>query len=77
MTHVVAVWKEDSDTYEETVPANWVQGNFLFWPQKLQVRRAFKKCEEPDGSWKKFRFVKIKFTGKYTKTNTVHCVSYA
>ena len=25
------------------------------------MRRAFENCEEPDGSWKKFRLVKIKF----------------
>ena len=35
MTLTVAVWKEDSDTYEDTVPANWVKGNCLFWLQKL------------------------------------------
>ena len=73
MTHVVAVWKEDGDTYEDTVPANWVKGNCLFWPQRLQVRRAFEKCDEPDGSWKKFRLVKIKFRGKHINTITSSC----
>ena len=76
MTQVVAVWKEDGDTHEDTVPANWIKGNCLFWPQKLQVCRAFENCEEPDGSRKKFRLVKIKFGGIYTKINTVDCVSY-
>ena len=77
MTHVVAVWKEDIHTYEDTVPANWFKGNCLFWPQKPQVRRLFKKSEEPDGLWKKFRLVKIKSRSNYTKTNTADCVSYA
>ena len=30
MTHLAAVWKEDGDTYEDTVPANWVKENCLF-----------------------------------------------
>ena len=45
MTHVVAVWKEDIHTYEDTVPANWFKGNCLFWPQNLKCVDFSKKVK--------------------------------
>lgn len=60
-----AVWiepKEDGtfEEYEMTIPANWVVGKHVFWPNHINVKRSFNKLEDPSPSWHQFTLIKLK-----------------
>lgn len=66
------VWIEpDGDDefveYEQTIPTNWIVGKKVYWPNSMNVKRAYKTMESPGPNWNIFKLVKIKLTGgKFT-----------
>ena len=64
-----AVWNEvDKDgmgeVFEQNVPSNWIINKSLHWPNHLNVKRSFKKQEDPTAEWHKFKLIKVKVTGQ-------------
>ena len=60
-----AVWLEptgDDKTveYEATVPCNWIKGSHVYYPNRLNVKRAFNLRQEPMDDWLRFDLVKVK-----------------
>jgi len=63
-----AVWQEPQkngklEEFEMTLPQNWVRGTKVFWPNKMNVTRAFRYHDDPSEDWNSFKLVKIKVTG--------------
>ncbi|XP_065665329.1 uncharacterized protein LOC136086774 isoform X1 [Hydra vulgaris] len=59
------IWLEGNQEMERTIPINWIDEdtNKVFWPNTLNVKNAFKRCQQPKKDWLKFEFVKIKVCG--------------
>ena len=61
-----AVWLEDGKEEEGVIPSVWVQGDKIRWPNGLNLKRVFKKQEEPSNTWFSFPLVKVKCTSGVT-----------
>ena len=57
-----AVWIENEEEMEGTVPENWIMGKKLYWPNGINVKKAFKERHDPEEEWYIFNLVKIKVT---------------
>ena len=59
-------WIEGDVEYEQTVPHNWVKGKHIYWPNQMNVKRAYFDHEEPNENWLAFKLVKVKLhKGRY------------
>ena len=56
-----AVWLEEGQEVDGTVPSVWINGDTSYWPNAEADKHA-KKQSVPESSWLKFQLVKIKHT---------------
>ena len=55
-----AVWQEEIQEEEMTIPTVWIQEGYARWPEELQVLKAFNQQLTPKDNWHKFKLIKVK-----------------
>ena len=55
-----AVWKEEAQQKEMTIPMVWIQDGYVRCPEGLQVLKAFKQQLTLKDNWHKFKLIKVK-----------------
>ena len=55
-----AVWIEEGEEIEGTIPKNWIINDHVYWPNHMNVKRAFKEMHTPTKDWHRFVLIKIK-----------------
>ncbi|XP_065679905.1 uncharacterized protein LOC136094235 [Hydra vulgaris] len=65
MAYARAVWIENNEEYEQTIPSCWINDslNIVYWPNGLQVKRAFMNLEPLKSGCSQFRLIKRKLEG--------------
>ena len=55
-----AVWIENEEEMEAVIPSNWIQNGKVYWPSKMNVKKAFKEQADPEENWLMFSLIKVK-----------------
>ena len=55
-----AVWIENEEEMEAVIPSNWIQNGKVYWPSKMNVKKAFKEPADPEENWLMFSLIKVK-----------------
>ena len=55
-----AVWQEETQEEEMTIPTVRIQDCCVRWPEGLQVLKAFNQQLTPKDNWHKFKLIKVK-----------------
>ena len=55
-----AVWQEETQEEEITIPTVRIQDRSVRWPEGLQVLKAFNQQLTPKDNWHKFKLIKVK-----------------
>ena len=55
-----AVWIENEEEMEAVIPSNWIQNGKVYWPSKMNVKKAFKEQVHPGENWLMFSLIKVK-----------------
>lgn len=58
-----AIWLENKQEEEGTIPTAWIKNNLVYWPSFLNVEKAAAELKEPTALWHKFPLVRVKITG--------------
>ncbi|XP_052063929.1 muscle M-line assembly protein unc-89-like [Mytilus californianus] len=66
-TWALAVWKEQGEEEEGTLPLSWIGEKHIMWPPGTNVKRLMKEMKKPSDNWMKFELVKIKFKSNKRK----------
>ena len=81
MSWTRAVWIENEEEMEAVIPSNWIQNGKVYWPSKMNVKKAFKEPADPEKNWLMFSLIKVKLkdgkllcTWLIHKILTFHCV---
>ena len=45
---------------EAVIPSNWIQNGKVYWPSKMNVKKAFKGQVDPEENWLMFSLSKVK-----------------
>ena len=51
---------ENEEEMEAVIPSNWVQNGKVYWPSKMNVKKAFKEQADPEENWLMFSLIKVK-----------------
>ena len=54
------VWIENEEEMEAVIPSNWIQNGKVYWPSKMNVKKAFKEQADPEENWLMFSLIKVK-----------------
>ena len=60
MSWLRAVWQEETQEEEMTIPTVQIQDRCVRWPEGLQVLKAFNQQLTPKDNWHKFKLIKVK-----------------
>ena len=55
-----ALWIENEEEMEAAIPSNWIQNGKVYWPSKMNVKKAFKEQADPEENWLMFSLIKVK-----------------
>ena len=55
-----AVWIENEEEMEAVIPSNWIQNGKVYWPSKMNVKKAFKEQVDPEENQLMFPLIKVK-----------------
>ena len=55
-----AVWIQNEEEMEAVIPSNWIQNGKVYWPSKVNVKKAFKEQADPGENWLMFSLIKVK-----------------
>ena len=55
-----AVWIESEEEMETVIPSNRIQNGKVYWPSKMNVKKAFKEPADPEENWLMFSLIKVK-----------------
>ena len=70
-----AVWIENEEEMETVIPSNWIQNGKVYWPSKMNVKKAFKEQADPEENWLIFSLIKVKLKdGKLLCISLIHKV---
>ena len=56
-----AGWTENEEEMEAVIPSIWIQNEKVYWPTKINVKKAFKERADPEENWLMFPLIKVKF----------------
>ena len=54
------MWIENEEEMEAVIPSNWIQNGKVYWPSKMNVKKAFKEQADPEENWLMFSLIKVK-----------------
>ena len=54
------VWIENEEEMEAVTPSNWIQNGEVYWPSKMNVKKAFKEQADLVENWLMFSPIKVK-----------------
>lgn len=57
-----AIWEEDGAELDGVIPTNWIDGNIVFYPTGVHVKKAYNNRQDPEESWVRFLLKKVTLT---------------
>ena len=60
MSWARAVWIENEEEMEAFIPSTWIQNGKVYWPSKMNVKKAFKEPVNSEENWLMFSLIKVK-----------------